>query len=93
MLFFLLWGSNTHADESVTIGGAGFLLRSGFCMAVYKGDTQYAWCIVKYQHDAEHKISNEIAKFLVIRNAEVQAKDYCLSLTTNCELDKFVCAD
>lgn len=84
-LFLILLSANATADEPVEFNHQTFILKSGFCMAVFKGESQFGWCITSFSNVAEQKISLQLAERLAFKS--------CDSATVNCEWFKSVCAN
>lgn len=73
------------ADERIEFNQQGFILNSGYCMSIFKGQSQYGWCITSFSNSAEQKIAAVIAERLAFKT--------CNNVTINCKLFKTICAN
>lgn len=84
-VFLLLSSFNVIADERIEFNQQTFVLKSGFCMSVFKGESQFGWCITSFSTVAEQKISQQLAERLAFKACDLA--------TINCKWFKAVCAN
>ena len=85
LIGLLLLSSSAIANERVEFNQQTFVLKNGFCMSVFKGESRFGWCVTSFSTAAEQRIA--------ILLAEKIAFEACQTATVNCEWIKSICAN